>query len=259
MTSNNIPYAGYSNGPPAVDGRTPSASSTGVPPRPADGTIGAEAYNQYAGVQPFPAGGEGGTTSSAGLETFAPPPPQTLVAAAKSKASLRSIMASSGVQGMLAQQQVMMFQQAAAGGRALPPGVNPLQQVEEKIAKLEKVKRCHLHPKEIKTCKNCKRYREAGVEIEALRRKRDELKASGLSLNHRGPLGQPGAQPMAAGVPQVVQKNSLGQVMQGLNRSKLYDAYQLDPVSQRIIFPGAPEYGLNTMMKDQIQRNEYYN
>lgn len=64
------------------------------------------------------------------------------------------------------------------------PALDPqLIALNDEIRKAENVKRCHLHTKDMKNCKACRKYKEAGGEVERLKKERESL------MNAKGKSG----------------------------------------------------------------------
>ena len=51
--------------------------------------------------------------------------------------------------------------------------------IDAKIAAIERVKPCHLHPKENKSCKFCRKKKDAAPDLERLKKERGVLIANG--------------------------------------------------------------------------------
>ncbi len=143
--------------------------------------------------------------------------------------------------------------------------------LDQEILKLMSAKKCHLHTKEVKSCKMCKRYKEAHGNAELKRKEREKLlqqpnllvtsslsSSGGGGLNCSaavadGPLGEHLEAPGQYGT------YSEYDIPPGMMRSKMFPGHPVDPGTKKFVFPTSSQelFGLPTFLKDQIVRSAY--
>ncbi|CAD7966510.1 unnamed protein product [Amoebophrya sp. A120] len=162
------------------------------------------------------------------------------------------------------QQQQMQRQQE---GRA--PLSVAVFQLDQQIRQLEAVRKCHLHSKDMRSCKLCQKFKNSHLEIEKLKQKRQDMLLNPEFYNATaqqttGFAGTTAVPDPASGAPaastQIVASGAAAQAARlEQSKKKFHGAYDVDPANEnRIKFAGEPYYGWNVMMRDQICRSPYY-